>query len=95
MRLFGRGPRTEELAAPAVVPPRRRPVEMCFSCGRHVPPFVFFDNGHDYCLRCARDVFSHLGIRPAGQREGDISRADLVAVGLVVEALGPGPYVMR
>jgi hypothetical protein len=56
---------------------------------------VFFENGHDYCLRCARDVFRRLGMRPAGQREGDIAPADLVAVGLVVEALGPGPFLRR
>jgi hypothetical protein len=37
------------------------------------------ENGHDYCLPCARNSYGMLGLRPAGKRADDLTLADLLA----------------
>ena len=77
---------------PVVVKPRRRPAQACFGCGRASRPFVYFENGHDYCLTCAQVIFVELGLRPAGRREGDADSADLVVSAAQLRA-GPRAYI--
>ncbi len=57
---------------------KRRPVLRCRGCNSNQPPFVYMENGQDYCLPCARLTYGKMGLRPAGRRPGDVSLADLL-----------------
>jgi hypothetical protein len=46
---------------------------ICFGCKRSASRYVYMENGHDYCLDCARRLYLDYGIRPAGKREDDIT----------------------
>jgi hypothetical protein len=37
------------------------------------------ENGHDYCVPCARTLYRQLSFRPAGQRPDDITLEELFA----------------
>lgn len=50
----------------------RRPVSHCAGCKRARARYVYFENGKDYCIPCARAV-QRMGIRIAGRRADDIT----------------------
>ena len=56
----------------------RRPPRSCFACNRARPPFVYAENGHDYCIECAERSLLELGRRPAGHRADDVTLEDLL-----------------
>jgi recombinational DNA repair protein (RecF pathway) len=49
----------------------RAPVTRCAACQRSMPPYVYFENGKDYCVPCAHSV-QRMGMRIAGRRADDI-----------------------
>jgi hypothetical protein len=93
MRLFKRDTRIEARTAPVLVQPRRRPAATCFGCGRARRPYVYLENGHDYCLTCAQLILVELGIRPAGRRQGDAAAGELVLEQAADESRRPRPYI--
>jgi len=50
----------------------RRPVSWCDGCRSPIAPFIYFQNGKHYCLRCAPKVYGTMGIRSAGKRDDDL-----------------------
>ena len=80
MRLFNRAHRNEAEATPAPDWTEiRRPVIQCFGCRQVRPPYIYMENGRDYCLPCARASFELMHLRPAGQRGEDLTIDDLLA----------------
>lgn len=78
MGLFGRkAPPAPEPEPVALA--QRRPALRCVGCNRNEPPFVYMENGHDYCVPCARTIYGRMGLRPAGRRPEDLTLADLLA----------------
>lgn len=69
------GPPAEEVIDWAA---RRQQPMACASCRRVYPPYVYAENGKDYCRDCAKATFKLLHIRPAGQREDDITLNELL-----------------
>lgn len=59
---------------------RRKPVRGCFGCGQARSPYVYGEDGHDYCLVCARKDWALIGLRPAGRRKDDLTLEDILAV---------------
>jgi hypothetical protein len=77
MRFLARKSGSDEGAeAPRLV--ERQPARHCFSCHRARPVYVYAENGHDYCLACAAENWSALGLRPGGRRKDDISLEELI-----------------
>ena len=56
----------------------RQPVRTCFACRRARPPYVYLENGHDYCVACASESYALIGLRPAGRRQDDITLDELL-----------------
>ena len=56
----------------------RKPVVRCFACHRERPPYVYAENGHDYCVGCAIESYAVLGLRPGGSRQDDITLEELL-----------------
>lgn len=77
MGLFSRKP--PEAPAPTPTLKARRPVVHCFGCNRRAEIYVYMENGHDYCVPCARNSYGMMGLRPVGRRPDDITLADLLA----------------
>lgn len=50
----------------------RRPVLWCEGCRSPIAPFIYFQNGKHYCLRCSEKVWSTMGLRSAGKRADDL-----------------------
>jgi len=79
MRLLQRKPADSipdaaRIRAPSV----RRPVVTCFACRRARPPYVYLENGHDYCVPCATESYALIGLRPGGRRPEDITLDELL-----------------
>jgi hypothetical protein len=56
----------------------RNPPRACFGCHRTRPPYVYAENGHDYCIDCATKSYAVMGLRPGGARQDDITLEELV-----------------
>ena len=69
--------RPEAKPAPAAEAWVRRPVSKCFACHREQPPYVYAENGHDYCVDCAIESYALIGLRPGGARKDDITLEEL------------------
>ena len=50
----------------------RRPIRWCDGCRSPIAPFIYFQNGKHYCLRCSEKVWATMGLRSAGKRDDDI-----------------------
>ena len=50
----------------------------CFACRRERPPYIYLENGHDYCVVCATESYALIGLRPPGRRQEDITRDELM-----------------
>ena len=59
----------------------RNPPRTCLSCNRARPPFVYVENGHDYCVECAELSLRTLGLWPVGRRSDEIVLEDLLRLG--------------
>jgi hypothetical protein len=94
MRLFSRR-RQDESDQVGLPDPHdnRRPTERCFACNRVVPPLVYIENGHDYCMACARAVLIELHMKPAGRRSTDLTTVDVPFDQLSPRS--PRPYLGR
>lgn len=44
----------------------------CTTCRRPEAPFVYMENGKDYCVSCARKIRDVMRFRSAGRRANDI-----------------------
>ena len=78
MRVFGRKPQAEPTPAEVHPASLRKPPRACFACKQVRPPYVYAENGHDYCVECATKSYEMFGLRPAGRRDGDITLEDLL-----------------
>jgi hypothetical protein len=80
MRWFKRTPEPEPepVEEPIDWSARRKQPIACAGCRRVYPPYVYAENGKDYCVDCAKESFNLMRIRPAGQREGDITLEQLL-----------------
>ena len=56
---------------------RRRPVANCSACRRALPPYVYFENGGNYCVTCSLTLWETMRFKPAGRREDDITLEEL------------------
>ena len=74
MRPFRKPATQTKTAAPKT---ERRSVRACFACHRQRPPYLYAENGHDYCIPCAADSYALFGLRPAGRRPDDVTLDDL------------------
>ena len=77
MRLFRSRPSEASVGAPDAVQVRR-PVRECYACGQARALYVFADDGRDYCVPCARDLWVTKGLRPAGRRREDLRFEELL-----------------
>lgn len=50
----------------------RRAVQWCAACRSPIAPFIYFQNGKHYCLRCSEQVYATMGLRSAGKRDDDL-----------------------
>ena len=57
---------------------RRGQKRGCVACGQVRGIYVYADNGRDYCLACARDLWSVIGLQPAGRRTEDVTLEELI-----------------
>ena len=80
MRLLQRKSRTDPNAKTALADEAwvREPVRTCFACRRVRQPYVYAENGNDYCVSCATESYALIGLRPAGRRQGDITLDELL-----------------
>ena len=77
MRLFRSRPaETSEVGQDAMKV--RRLVRECHACGQARALYVYADNGRDYCVPCARDLWVTMGLRPAGRRRDDLKFEELL-----------------
>ncbi len=84
MHLFSRKSLVDEHSCSQLPPgreswtSRRQPVLHCFRCGQMRSPYVYGEDGHDYCLACARKDWALIGLRPAGRRKDDLTLEDVL-----------------
>ena len=74
MRLFRS--KKAVVVASGVLP--RDPVRECAACGQERALYVYADDGRDYCVPCARDLWVTQGLRPAGRRRDDLKFEELL-----------------
>ena len=77
MPFLRRKPQPEPAPADSQPWVRNAPL-MCFRCRRPRPPYVYAENGLDYCVDCAIEAYELMGLRPGGARQDDITLEDLV-----------------
>lgn len=58
--------------APTRPTDRRWAPGWCTVCRSPHPPLIYFQNGKNYCTRCAAKVNAVMGIRSAGRRATDV-----------------------
>jgi hypothetical protein len=80
MRWFKRNSKAEPEATDEVIDwaARRREPMKCAGCQRANPPYVYAENGKDYCVDCAKKNFDLLRLKPAGKRDGDLTLTDVL-----------------
>ena len=57
---------------------KRAPIFRCPGCSAERPPYVYLENGSDYCIPCAKRIMGSMGLRPAGKRADDITEEQLL-----------------
>jgi len=77
MRLFRTRPLDGRLVDPAALVVRHAARE-CSSCGQERALYVYANDGRDYCVPCARDLWVTAGLRPAGRRHEDVKFEELL-----------------
>lgn len=50
----------------------RQHIGFCDGCRCAAEPLVYFQNGGNYCVSCARQLHGRMGWRSAGKRAGDV-----------------------
>ena len=50
--------------------------------------YVYANNGRDYCISCARDLWEVIGLQPAGRRKDDITLEELIQYEVGGERVG-------
>lgn len=63
----------------------RARVDGCEGCEEGQPPFVYLEDGHHYCIRCARKLLIVDKIHPAGRRDDDLTYEDVLFTDLPYE----------
>ena len=56
---------------------RRRP-HACAACAQVRGLYVYADDGRNYCVACARDLWAVNGLQPAGRRSEDVTLEQLI-----------------
>jgi hypothetical protein len=57
---------------------RRHAPAACADCERPIPPYVYLEDGKNYCVECALLVVETERIYPAGRRKEDVTLGELV-----------------
>ena len=47
-------------------------MKWCDACRSPIAPFIYFQNGKHYCVRCAEKIYGTMGMRSAGKRDDDL-----------------------
>lgn len=63
---------SDEAEQPIAYEEMRTPIRWCEACRSPIAPFIYFQNGKHYCLRCSEKVWATMGLRSAGKRDDDL-----------------------